>query len=134
MKSIKITGTGSSIPEKVKPNVRFSSNSFFDAAGSKIENPNEEIIDKFQAITGIDQRRYIRDDQTVSDIALDAAQKAIADATLDPEKLDYIIFAHNVGDIALNSNQVNTLPSLASKLKAGLKIVNPECVAYDILF
>lgn len=134
MKSIKITGTGSSIPEKVKPNVRFSSNSFFDAAGSKIENPNEEIIDKFQAITGIDQRRYIRDDQTVSDIALDAAQKAIADATLDPETLDYIIFAHNVGDIALNSNQVNTLPSLASKLKAGLKIVNPECVAYDILF
>ena len=48
----------------------------------------------------------------------------------------YFIFkyAHNVGDIALNSNQVNTLPSLASKVKAGLKIKSPNCVAYDILF
>ena len=132
--NIKITGTGSSIPERIQPNVQFSSNSFFDATGSRIENPNEEIIEKFQAITGIEQRRYIREDQTVLDIALEAAQNAITDASLDAETLDYIIFAHNVGDIALNSNQVNTLPSLASKLKAALKIKNPECVAYDILF
>ena len=132
--NIKITGTGSSIPERTKPNEQFSSNSFFDATGTKIENPNEEIIEKFQAITGIEQRRYIKDDQTVSDIALEAALKAIDNASIDPETLDYIIFAHNVGDIALNSNQVNTLPSLASKLRAGLKITNPECVAYDLLF
>ena len=132
--NIKITGTRSSIPERIQPNVQFSSNSFFDATGSRIENPNEEIIEKFQAITGIEQRRYIREDQTVLDIALEAAQNAITDASLDAETLDYIIFAHNVGDIALNSNQVNTLPSLASKLKAALKIKNPECVAYDILF
>ena len=65
---------------------------------------------------------------------MEAAQKAINDASLDSETIDYIVFAHNVGDIALNSNQVNNLPSLASKLKAGLKIKNPECVAYDLLF
>ena len=34
----------------------------------------------------------------------------------------------------MGSNQVDTLPSLASKVKAKLKIKNPECVAYDILF
>ena len=48
--------------------------------------------------------------------------------------MNYIIVAHNVGDIEKNSNQVNTLPSLASKIKAGLRIKNPNCVAYDILF
>ena len=53
---------------------------------------------------------------------------------MDVETLDYIIVAHNVGDIVLNSNQVNTLPSLASKVKTGLKIKSPSCVAYDILF
>jgi len=132
--NIKITGTGSSIPERVKPNALFNSNSFFDSSGSKIENTNQDIIEKFQNITGIKQRRYIREDQTISDIALEAAQKAINDASLDSETIDYIVFAHNVGDIALNSNQVNNLPSLASKLKAGLKIKNPECVAYDLLF
>ena len=134
MLNIKITGTGSVIPQKVLPNSGFSKHSFFDASGLPIDNPNIEIIEKFKAITGIDQRRYIKDHQTVVDIAIEAAEIAIADSNIDPETIDYIIFAHNVGDIALNSNQVDTLPSLASKLKAGLKIKNPECVAYDILF
>jgi len=132
--NIKITGSGSSIPQKIQPNLSFSNNSFFDAEGTPISNPNEEIIEKFKAITGIEQRRYIKDNQTVSDIAVEAAQNAIEDAQLDAETLDYIIVAHNVGDIALNSNQVNTLPSLASKVKSGLKIKSPSCVAYDILF
>ena len=39
-----------------------------------------------------------------------------------------------MGDIVKGTNQVDTLPSLASKVKAGLKIKNPSCVAYDILF
>jgi 3-oxoacyl-[acyl-carrier-protein] synthase-3 len=134
MKNIKITGSGSSIPQKIQPNSKFSEHSFFDSSGVFIENSNTEIIEKFKAITGIKQRRYIKDDQSVTDIALEAAEKAIADANIDPEAIDYIIFAHNVGDIVLSSNQINTLPSLASKLKAGLKIKNPECVAYDILF
>jgi len=132
--NIKITGSGSSIPDQIQSNSEFSLNSFYDADGKRISNPNEEIIEKFKAITGIEQRRYIKENETVSDIAVEAAKRAINDAKLDPETLDYIIVAHNVGDIALNTNQVNTLPSLASKVKAGLRIKNPDCVAYDILF
>ena len=134
MLNIKITGTGSIIPQQVQPNDGFSKHSFFDSSGLPIDNSNIEIIEKFKAITGINQRRYIKDHQTVVDIAIEAAEIAIADSNIDSEAIDYIIFAHNVGDISLNSNQVDTLPSLASKLKAGLKIKNPECVAYDILF
>ena len=132
--NIKITGSGSSIPDQIQLNSEFSLNSFYDADGKRISNPNEEIIEKFEAITGIEQRRYIKENETVSDIAVEAAKRAINDAKLDPETLDYIIVAHNVGDIALNTNQVNTHPSLASKVKAGLRIKNPDCVAYDILF
>ena len=132
--NIKITGSGSSIPELIQANSAFLNHDFFDAEGVHIDHATEEIIEKFKAITGIQQRRYIRDNQTVIDIALEAAQKAILDANIDSESLDYIIFAHNVGDITKNSNQVDTLPSLASKVKSRLKIKNPSCVAYDILF
>ena len=53
---------------------------------------------------------------------------------MDPETIDYIIVAHNFGDINEDSKQIDTLPSLASRVKAKLKIKNPKCVAYDILF
>ena len=132
--NIKITGSGSSIPEKAELNSAFSNHTFYDASGSLIDSPNEVIIEKFKAITGIEQRRYIKEDQTLADIAIEAAEKTIDDAKADRETIDYIIVAHNVGDIALNSNQVNTLPSVASRVKAGLGIQNSNCVAYDILF
>ena len=34
----------------------------------------------------------------------------------------------------MNQIRIDTLPCLASKVKAGLEIKNPKCVAYDILF
>ena len=130
--NIKITGTGSCIPKNTKLNSGFSENSFYDSNGVHIESSNSEIIEKFKAITGIEKRRYINDNETVADIAIEAAIVTIKDSKVDPETIDYIIVAHNVGDITLDSHQVNTLPSLASKVKAGLKIQNPNCVAYDI--
>ena len=50
------------------------------------------------------------------------------------EEIDYIILAHNIGDITFESNQVDVLPSIASRVKSGLEINNPSCVAYDIIF
>ena len=132
--NIKITGTGSVIPSKVEQNKSFSNHLFFDSNGNSIKNSNEVIIEKFKSITGIEQRRYIEDNQTVTDIAIEAANKSIDNAKINRESIDYIIVAHNVGDITFESNQIDTLPCLASKVKAGLKIKNPNCVAYDILF
>ena len=132
--NIKITGTGSSIPVNIESNSNFAKHSFYDSNGNAIDNSNEVIIEKFKAITGIEKRRYINQNQTVVDISIDAAKKAIKDSGVNQEDIDYIIVAHNVGDITSGSNQVDTLPSLASKVKAKLKIKNPECVAYDILF
>jgi 3-oxoacyl-[acyl-carrier-protein] synthase-3 len=69
-----------------------------------------------------------------SDIACIAAKRAIEAAKIDPETLDYIIFAHNFGDVKKDAIQGDMLPSLASKVKYNLKIKNPKCVAYDMLF
>ena len=67
-------------------------------------------------------------------MAFFAAQKAIENAQIDPETLNYIIVAHNFGDVKPNTIQSDMLPSLATRVKHNLKIQNPKCVAYDILF
>ena len=131
--SYRITGSGSCIPDIAKKNSDFLKNKFLDTDGGKFQSSNLEIIDKFNSITGICERRYAPDEINCSDLAAVAAGLAINDSKLDQETLDYIIVAHNTGDISCSSGQVDTLPSVASKVKAKLKIKNPNCVAYDII-
>ena len=132
--NIKITGTGSYIPEIIQDNSKFLDRNFFDNEGNRIETKNEEIIEKFQKITGIRERRYAKDELNTSDIAYLAAKEAIKNSKVDPEKIDYIILAHNFGNASNDSTQVDVFPSLAVRVKNLLKIKNPKCVAYDILF
>ncbi len=132
--NIKITGTGAYIPTEVIPNARFAHAHFYDASGSKIDKDSAEIIEKFKAITGIEERRYLSRELQTSDMASIAAKKAIAAAGLDIEVLDGIIVAHNFGNIPGGTVQTDILPSLASRVKHDLGVRNPDCVAYDILF
>jgi 3-oxoacyl-[acyl-carrier-protein] synthase-3 len=132
--NIKITGTGSYIPKIVQKNEAFQQHSFLNIDGSEIPSSNEIIVEKFQAITGISERRYAENHLTASDLGALAAEKAIKDAGVDPETLDYIILAHNFGDVKSGSIQSDILPCLAARVKNILKIKNPKCVAYDILF
>lgn len=129
-----ITGIGSYIPEVVKTNDDFLPNTFLNADGTPFDSDNETIIEKFKEITGIEKRRYATDEQNSSDLGFKAAERAIEDSEVDRETLDYIIVAHNFGDISINTIQTDILPSLASRIKHHLKIKNPSCVAYDILF
>jgi 3-oxoacyl-[acyl-carrier-protein] synthase III len=131
---IKITGIGSYIPEKNISNTDFSEHVFLNEDGSPFAYPNEVVINKFKGITGIENRRYADDKHTSSDLAFFAAEKAIANANIDRETLDYIIFAHNFGDVKSGTSQSDILPSLATRVKHKLGIKNPKCVAYDILF
>jgi len=129
-----ITGTGSYLPSLVVENQNFEQHEFLNSDGSPFKYPNPVIIEKFKAITGIAERRYAETNLNTSDIAFLAAEKAIADAGIDKEELDYIIFAHNFGDVTHGQSQGDTLPSLASRVKHLLRIKNPKCVAYDLLF
>ena len=132
--AIKITGVGSYIPSVVEKNDDFNNHRFLNADGSAIGHENPVIIEKFKAITGISERRYAEEHLTSSDLAFFAAEKAIADAQIDPETLDYIIIAHNYGDIKKGTNFSDIVPSLAARVKHKLRIKNPKCVAYDLLF
>ncbi len=132
--NIKITGTGSYVPDVIETNDNFHQHNFLNADGTTIESPNEVIVEKFKAITGIAERRYAKDHLTSSDLAFFAAEKAIEDAAINREDLDYIICAHNFGDVKQGAIQSDLLPCLASRVKHSLRIKNPKCVAYDILF
>jgi len=132
--AIKITGVGSYIPNKVTSNQAFEKNDFYNEDGTRFNADNKVIIEKFKSITGIAERRYVENNLTNSDIGTFASKKAIEDSNINPEELDYIILAQNYGDVKHGSNQSDTVPSIATRVKHKLGIKNPRCVAYDVLF
>ncbi len=134
MKRTIILGTGSFIPTKVIKNADFNKKRFYDANEERIEGEINTVLDKFQTITGIEERRYVDSKETASSIATYAAEKAIDDAKIDKETIDRIIVAHNFGDVLEDTIQTDILPALASRVKHNLGIKKPACVAYDILF
>jgi 3-oxoacyl-[acyl-carrier-protein] synthase-3 len=129
-----ITGTGSYIPTIRIKNETFLENEFYDGEGSKLDKKNQEIIDKFLEITTINERRYVSDELVTSDIAYYAALEAIKSTNIDPEELDYIILAHNFGDVKQDNKRSDFVPSLASRVKHKLGIKNPNTIAYDVTF
>lgn len=129
-----ISGTGKFIPETIVDNKEFLNQDFYDDKLEALPYDNDVIIEKFNVITGIQSRRYLKGKQNSSDIATIAAQRAIDEAGIDKEEIDQIILAHNFGDISEGSDQPDILPCLATRVKHSLKIKNPNCVAYDILF
>jgi 3-oxoacyl-[acyl-carrier-protein] synthase-3 len=132
--AIKITGVGSYIPILMAPNQSFEKSEFYNEDGTRFNAENKVIIEKFKSITGISERRYVANEINNSDIGYFASKVAIEDSKIDPESIDYVIVAHNYGDISSDSKQSDTVPSIASRIKQKLKINNPSCVAYDILF
>jgi len=129
-----IKATGCYVPGKIIPNEYFLENKFFETNGVPINKPNLEIVDKFEKITGIRERRYIEDEYVTSDMSYFAAKNALESSDVDPETLDYIIVAHNFGDIHNNEGVSSFVPSLAARVKNLLGIINPYCVCFDLIF
>lgn len=129
-----IAGTGSYIPSKVVKNEDFLKNVFYDTDGTRFIQSNEEIIKKFEKITGIKERKYVTDDLVLSDIAFFAAKNALESSKIDKESLDYIIVAHNFGDVKPGNKVQDLVPSISARVKRKLGIDNPYVVAFDIPF
>ncbi len=129
-----ITGTGCMIPPEIKSNRDFTIHNFYAEDQSRIAAPPQEIVEKFRMITGIAERRYAPADMNSSDLAITAAKAAIQDSKVDPESLDQIIVAQNFGNVIKHTIQSDGVPSLASRIKHGLGIRNPNCIPYDIIF
>lgn len=129
-----INGVGSCIPERVVKNEDFLNAEFFQENGKPFAVDNLEIIQKFEKITGIRERRYADDNVNTSDLAAIAAERALKNSTITAEDLDYIIVAHNFGDMAPGSNRIDMMPSLAARVKHKLGIANPNTSCYDVVF
>jgi len=129
-----ITGTGCYIPDFVKTNRDFAGHNFYAEDNKALDIEPHIIVEKFKKITGIEERRYADADIDSSDMAAIAAQRAIDDSGCDPETIDQVIVAHNFGNVIKHTIQTDAMPALAARVKHALKIKNPSCVPYDILF
>ncbi|RZJ01715.1 MAG: ketoacyl-ACP synthase III [Brevundimonas sp.] len=104
-----VTGVGSFLPEQVVTNADLA----------QIVDTSDEWI---QERTGIRQRHKARDDQPTSDLAVEAAKKALIDAGRTAAEVDMIIVATTTPDM--------TFPSVASIVQR--KIGAPTCIAFDV--
>ena len=130
----RIIGTGSYLPPVIIKNNHFLKNEFFEfPSKKKNDKSNEEIIQKFQDITNIEERLYVTENQLTSDIAAYAIKDACKTAGISEESLEFIIVAHNFGDIVNGNNRMDILPALANRAKMKLHIKNPSCICHDVV-
>ncbi|HFX17877.1 MAG TPA: ketoacyl-ACP synthase III [Flavobacteriales bacterium] len=129
-----IIGLGSYIPKNKIPNTHFLDWEFYNDKGEKFDTPNEITIEKFKAITGIEERRWLDDDMVASDMAVIAAKRALDDSGINPDDLDYIIAATNFGDVEKDNYFSDFMPAVASRIKHRLGLANPKAIAFDVIF
>jgi 3-oxoacyl-[acyl-carrier-protein] synthase-3 len=109
MKHSRIAGTGSYLPERILTNAELE---------RTIDTTDEWIFTR----TGIRERHIIAEGQYTSDMALEAAKKAIEAANIDIQSIDLIVLATTTPD--------RTFPSTACLLQQKLGVVN--CPAFDL--
>jgi 3-oxoacyl-[acyl-carrier-protein] synthase-3 len=104
-----VTGVGGFLPEQVVTN---------DDLAKFVDTSDEWIIER----TGIRQRHRVTDDQPVSDLAVGAAQRALAAAGRTPADVDLIIVATTTPDL--------TFPATATIVQR--KLGCPVGIAFDV--
>ena len=104
-----VTGVGSFLPEKVVTNADLA---------KFVDTSDEWIVER----TGIHQRHQARDDEPTSDLAVEAARRALADAGKTAADVDLIIVATTTPD--------QTFPATAAIVQA--KLGAPVGVAFDV--
>ncbi|OJU49661.1 MAG: 3-oxoacyl-ACP synthase [Brevundimonas sp. 67-6] len=104
-----VTGVGSFLPEQVITNADLT---------KIVDTSDEWIIER----TGIRQRHKARDDEPTSDLALKAAERALADAGKTAADVDLIIVATTTPD--------QTFPATAAIVQR--KLGAPVGIAFDV--
>ncbi len=109
MKHSRIAGTGSYLPERILTNAELE---------RSIDTTDEWIFTR----TGIRERHIVAEGEFTSDMAFEAAKKAIEAANIDIQSIDLIVLATTTPD--------RTFPSTACLLQQKLGITN--CPAFDL--
>jgi 3-oxoacyl-[acyl-carrier-protein] synthase III len=104
-----VTGVGSFLPEQIISNAELS---------KTVDTSDEWIVER----TGIRQRHKARDDQPTSDLAVEAAKRALEDAGKSVGDVDLIIVATTTPD--------KTFPATAALVQQ--KLGAPVGIAFDV--
>lgn len=116
LRSVGILATGSYTPEKVLTNADLE---------KMVETSDEWIVTR----TGIRERRICSKEQASSDLALEAARKALAKANIGAEELDMIIVATVTPDMPFPSTACILQEKLGAKKAAALD-VSAACTGF----
>lgn len=81
----RVVGLGKYVPERILDNEELS---------TMVDTNDEWIVSR----TGMKERHIAREDELTSDMAVEAAKVALANAEIAPEELDLIILASMTGD------------------------------------
>lgn len=111
-----IAGTGSHVPSRVVPN------SWFE---SQVDTSDEWIVQR----TGIKERRFVEPGRNTSDMAIDAAKRALEMAKLAPQDLDLIICGTLTPDHLLPAMSARVQQRLGAT-RAGAFDVNAACTGF----
>jgi 3-oxoacyl-[acyl-carrier-protein] synthase-3 len=87
---LKIVGTGSYVPEAVVTN---------DHLHAKLGFDSDWIVKR----TGILERRHARPDQATSDLCVEAAQRCVANARINPNLIDLVVLGTFTPDMSFPS-------------------------------
>jgi 3-oxoacyl-[acyl-carrier-protein] synthase-3 len=109
MKRSLVLGVGSYLPERILTNAELA---------QKVDTSDEWIVER----TGIRERHIAADGQKTSDLAIEAAKRALANAGRKPEDVDLIIIATATPDL--------TFPATASRVQAALGV--HQGAAFDL--
>lgn len=104
-----VRGVGHYLPERVVPN-------------SEFEKTLDTTDAWIRSRSGIQQRHFAAEGQATSDLAIRAAQAALADAGMAADSIDAIVVATSTPDF--------TFPSVATMVQAGLGTT--RSFAYDV--
>jgi 3-oxoacyl-[acyl-carrier-protein] synthase-3 len=105
----RIVGTGRYLPERIMTN--------FDL--EKIVDTTDEWI---RTRTGVERRHVVAEDQTTSDMCVEAAKKAIKDANIDVSDIDLVITGTTSPDLIF--------PNVSTLIQHRLGI--PACTAFSL--
>ena len=112
----RITGTGHYLPEKVVTN---------DELAKFVDTSDEWIRQR----SGIEQRYFADATQATSDLGTEAGRKALADAGVRPEDVDYIICACLTPDYHMPSSACAIQHNLGA-VNAGASDLNAACSGF----
>ena len=104
-----LVGCGAYLPQRIVDN---------DELAELVDTSNDWIVKR----TGIMQRHIAAEGELTSDLAINAAQKALAKASLSVDEIDLIVVATTTPD--------DTFPSTATKVQAALGV--NKGAAFDI--